>query len=159
MEIQWFFFHSVIECISNRIIDSKFVKAFMLTFRSFTTPHELLDLLIQRYNLEPPPGASEEEITNFSNQILKVVRLRFVIFDSVVALSIQTIKTKECSILLKIGSQMGSTIFKKMINYYKSSTAFPKSWVTHKALNWLKWSKKFVLLLIRKFNQFIFKPW
>lgn len=49
----------------------------MLTFRSFTTPNELLDLLIQRYNLEPPSGATEEEITNWSNQVLKVVRLRF----------------------------------------------------------------------------------
>ena len=49
----------------------------MLTFRSFTTPNELLDLLIQRYNIEPPSGASEDEKANFNEKILKVVRLRF----------------------------------------------------------------------------------
>lgn len=56
-----------------KTIDSKYMKAFMLTFRSFTTPMELLKLLIARYNLPPPPGT---DIATFEQQVLKVVRLR-----------------------------------------------------------------------------------
>lgn len=49
------------------------MKAFMLTFRSFTTPMELLQLLINRFNLKPPTGADP---TAFESGVLKVVRLR-----------------------------------------------------------------------------------
>lgn len=56
--------------------DVKFVKAFLLTFRSFTTPQELLQLLIDRFNVAPPSGSSTEEIAAFEGAVLKVVRLR-----------------------------------------------------------------------------------
>lgn len=49
------------------------MKAFMLTFRSFTTPMELLKLLIARYNLTPTTGTDK---ATFESQVLKVVRLR-----------------------------------------------------------------------------------
>lgn len=47
----------------------------MLTFRSFTTPSELLQLLIKRYNITPPSNATKEEIEGFDS-VQKVVRLR-----------------------------------------------------------------------------------
>lgn len=45
----------------------------MLTFRSFTTPMELLQLLIKRFSIKPPPGADSAA---FETNVLKVVRLR-----------------------------------------------------------------------------------
>jgi len=53
--------------------DTKYMKAFMLTFRSFTTPTELLQLLINRFNLQPPTGTDKK---TFETGVLKVVRLR-----------------------------------------------------------------------------------
>jgi hypothetical protein len=48
----------------------------MLTFRSFTTQTELLKLLINRFNIEAPPGnATTEEKAAFEN-VVRVVRLR-----------------------------------------------------------------------------------
>ncbi|OMH81656.1 Cell division control protein 25 [Zancudomyces culisetae] len=38
----------------NTTADSDFVNAFLLTFRSFCTPLELLNHLIRRFNMEPP---------------------------------------------------------------------------------------------------------
>ena len=57
--------------------DVKYVQAFMLTFRSFTSGAELLDLLIQRYNIEAPEGSTTEEMASFES-VKKVVRLRLV---------------------------------------------------------------------------------
>jgi len=56
--------------------DTKYMKAFMLTFRSFTTPAELLQLLINRFNITAATGASPEELTAFESGVKKVVRLR-----------------------------------------------------------------------------------
>ena len=56
-------------------IDQKFMIAFMLTFRSFTTSNELLDLLIARFCLNPPSGADTESFS----KTLKVIRLRYII--------------------------------------------------------------------------------
>ena len=72
--------------------DVKYAQAFMLTFRSFTSPAELLDLLIKRYNIEPPESASKEEIEGFDG-VRKVVRLRFVDFVFVLLLNIYSFIT------------------------------------------------------------------
>ena len=47
----------------------------MLTFRSFTTPSELLELLINRYHIQPPGEATAEERSEF-DKVQNVVRLR-----------------------------------------------------------------------------------
>ena len=57
--------------------DTKYVKAFMLTFRSFTTPAELLQLLIDRFNISCPKGSSKTEEQSFETSVKKVVRLRY----------------------------------------------------------------------------------
>jgi len=56
--------------------DSKFLHAFLLTFRSFCTPSEFLELLKQRYDVEPPEGSSEEDIETFNSGQRKTIRLK-----------------------------------------------------------------------------------
>ena len=54
----------------------------MLTFRSFTTPNELLDLLFARFSIEPPENL-EGGIDAF-NVKLKGIRLRYFSFFSMI---------------------------------------------------------------------------
>jgi hypothetical protein len=45
----------LIETVTNHLTyDNEFLDVFVLTYRSFTTPEELLDKLITRYNTPPP---------------------------------------------------------------------------------------------------------
>ncbi|KAL0091415.1 ras guanine nucleotide exchange factor domain-containing protein [Phycomyces blakesleeanus] len=57
-------------------LDMNFINTFLLTYRSFCTSMELLNLLEARYNLEPPPGLSEEDLEVWTQKKLKLVRLR-----------------------------------------------------------------------------------
>ncbi|KAH9997970.1 ras guanine nucleotide exchange factor domain-containing protein [Russula vinacea] len=42
------------------VVDPSFSSIFFLTFRLFSTPAQLVEAIIDRYNLVPPPGLSEE---------------------------------------------------------------------------------------------------
>ncbi len=53
--------------------------AFLLTYRSFTTPQALLTMLKQRYNIQPPSGLSEKELSLFVEKKATPIRLRLVL--------------------------------------------------------------------------------
>ncbi|RCH89195.1 hypothetical protein CU097_001042, partial [Rhizopus azygosporus] len=56
--------------------DMNFINTFLLTYRSFCTSVQLLDLLEARYNLKCPEGLTEEEEKIWEEKKLKLVRLR-----------------------------------------------------------------------------------
>lgn len=55
--------------------ETDYAIAFLLTYRSFTTPMELLDKLVARYNIEPPECVPGEVLTAFEKK-KKIVQLR-----------------------------------------------------------------------------------
>ncbi|KAI9260692.1 ras guanine nucleotide exchange factor domain-containing protein [Phascolomyces articulosus] len=57
-------------------LDSKFITTFLLTYRSFCTSQELFDALFKRYTLPPPMDLTQEELENWQEKKLKLVRLR-----------------------------------------------------------------------------------
>ncbi|KAI9258259.1 ras guanine nucleotide exchange factor domain-containing protein [Sporodiniella umbellata] len=56
--------------------DMNFINTFLLTYRSFCSTLDLLNLLESRYNLICPEGLTEEESTVWEEKKLKLVRLR-----------------------------------------------------------------------------------
>ena len=60
------------------MIDTAFFQAFVLTFRSFTSGDELMDLLLERYNIQPPPGLNAGEMIDWTKQKQTPIRLRYV---------------------------------------------------------------------------------
>ncbi|KAL0088342.1 ras guanine nucleotide exchange factor domain-containing protein [Phycomyces blakesleeanus] len=60
----------------HNYLDMKFINTFLLTYRSFCTPSELLDRLEDRYNLRVPEGLSGEEFELWEQKKLRLVRLR-----------------------------------------------------------------------------------
>lgn len=57
-------------------LDMNFINTFLLTYRSFCSSMELLNLLKARYNLKVPEGLTEEELEIWTQKKLKLVRLR-----------------------------------------------------------------------------------
>jgi son of sevenless-like protein len=58
------------------IVDSTFSSIFFLTFRLFSSPTELVQAIIDRYNLLPPRGLSEERVYEWQQRKGIPVRLR-----------------------------------------------------------------------------------
>lgn len=56
--------------------DMNFINTFLLTFRSFCTSAKLCELLEERFQLKPPSGLSDSEHEQWTEQKLKLVRLR-----------------------------------------------------------------------------------
>ncbi|KAI8373371.1 ras guanine nucleotide exchange factor domain-containing protein [Choanephora cucurbitarum] len=57
-------------------IDMSFIANFLLTYRSFCTTEEFVDLLLERYNLAPPEELTPEELEIWTDKKQKLVRLR-----------------------------------------------------------------------------------
>ncbi|KAH3767006.1 cell division control protein [Pelomyxa schiedti] len=56
--------------------DQQFMLRFLLTHNAHTSPFRLLELLVNRYNLQPPPTCTAEEREVFMTTTLKSIRLR-----------------------------------------------------------------------------------
>ncbi|KAI7898139.1 ras guanine nucleotide exchange factor domain-containing protein [Cokeromyces recurvatus] len=57
-------------------IDMSFIANFLLTYRSFCTTEEFVDLLQERYNLAPPDNLTPEELDIWTDKKQKFIRLR-----------------------------------------------------------------------------------
>ncbi|PVV01105.1 hypothetical protein BB560_004489 [Smittium megazygosporum] len=68
---------------AHDVLDTKFISAFMLTYRSFTTTPRLLSLLFERYSISPPAGLRQNELQLWTERKLDPIHLRvFNIFRS-----------------------------------------------------------------------------
>ncbi|PBK74783.1 ras GEF [Armillaria solidipes] len=56
--------------------DRAFIKAFMMTFKSFTTVDTLFDLLVQRFRIQPPPDLNPKELENWTTLKQRVIQMR-----------------------------------------------------------------------------------
>ncbi|KAH9883572.1 ras guanine nucleotide exchange factor domain-containing protein [Xylariomycetidae sp. FL2044] len=59
-------------------LDSSFNNTFLLTYRSFTTAKELFELLVKRFNIQPPEGLSHSDFETWRNSKQKPIRFRVV---------------------------------------------------------------------------------
>jgi son of sevenless len=58
--------------------DTTFNTIFLLTYQSFTTASELFEMLVHRFNLQPPPGLTRDEYSTWEEHKQKPVRFRVV---------------------------------------------------------------------------------
>ncbi|KAJ1911760.1 hypothetical protein IWQ60_009986 [Tieghemiomyces parasiticus] len=61
---------------AHDVSDINFCNTFLLTYRSFTTTNEFLDLIIKRYTIQPPPGLKPDELEMWTERKLKPIRAR-----------------------------------------------------------------------------------
>ncbi|KAI1841344.1 hypothetical protein JX266_012498 [Neoarthrinium moseri] len=59
-------------------LDSSFNNTFLLTYRSFTTARELFELLVKRFNTQPPEGLNSSEFDVWRDRKQKPIRFRVV---------------------------------------------------------------------------------
>ncbi|KAI2782920.1 ras GEF [Daldinia loculata] len=58
--------------------DFSFNNTFLLTYRSFTTARELFELLVKRFNIQPPEGLSNNDYDMWRDRKQKLIRFRVV---------------------------------------------------------------------------------
>ncbi|KAI1331208.1 ras GEF [Xylariaceae sp. FL0255] len=59
-------------------LDSNFNNTFLLTYRSFTTARELFELLVKRFNIQPPEGLHSSLYDTWRDKKQKPIRFRVV---------------------------------------------------------------------------------
>src|SRR5690606_27899852 len=57
-------------------LDAGFTDTFLLTYKSFTTARELFELLVRRFNLQPPEGLSQADYEIWRDRKQKLIRFR-----------------------------------------------------------------------------------
>lgn len=68
----------LVGCLLIDIADPTFNSTFLMTYRSFATAEEVLNLLIKRYQLQPPPNLNPEQLKDWAERKQKPVKLRYV---------------------------------------------------------------------------------
>lgn len=59
-------------------LDASFNNTFLLTYRSFTSASELFEMLVQRFNIQPPFGLSSDDMQMWIDRKQKPIRFRVV---------------------------------------------------------------------------------
>jgi son of sevenless-like protein len=59
-------------------LDASFNNTFLLTYRSFTTASELFEMLVQRFNIQPPSGLNSDDMQMWIDRKQKPIRFRVV---------------------------------------------------------------------------------
>ncbi|KAF9013345.1 ras guanine nucleotide exchange factor domain-containing protein [Cyathus striatus] len=58
--------------------DPTFTRAFLMTYKSFTTLNELFDLLVERFKIQPPANLSNQELEEWKKLKQHVIRMRVI---------------------------------------------------------------------------------
>lgn len=58
--------------------DAKYNDTFMMTFKSFSSVDEVFDMLVARFNIQPPEGVTPEQLEEWKKIKKAPIRLRFV---------------------------------------------------------------------------------
>ncbi|GAB1520785.1 cell division cycle-related protein [Rhizoctonia solani] len=85
-------------------MDSTFIDAFLMTYKSFTTIHELFQLLVERFRIQPPEGLAPAELDEWVEKKQKPVRVRVVNIFKKMLLDPSVIDKEDSSILNNIRS-------------------------------------------------------
>lgn len=56
--------------------DLPFSRAFLMTFKDFTTLDDLFDLLVQRFRIQPPENLTPKELEDWTKLKQRVVQIR-----------------------------------------------------------------------------------
>lgn len=59
-------------------LDTTFPKAFLMTYKSFTTPNDLFDLLVARFRIQPPDNLTQAEREEWGQKKQHVIQMRWV---------------------------------------------------------------------------------
>ena len=59
-------------------LDSPFNNTFLLTYKSFTTAYELFEMLVKRFNIQPPRGINLDDYQTWVDKKQKPIRFRVV---------------------------------------------------------------------------------
>ncbi|KAJ5356745.1 Guanine-nucleotide dissociation stimulator CDC25 [Penicillium concentricum] len=59
-------------------LDASFNNTFLLTYRSFTTATELFEMIVQRFNIQPPFGLNQDDMQMWIDRKQKPIRFRVV---------------------------------------------------------------------------------
>ena len=59
-------------------LDPNFNNTFLLTYKSFTSATELFELLVKRFNIQPPRGITEDDYKTWVDKKQKPIRIRVV---------------------------------------------------------------------------------
>lgn len=58
--------------------DARFNNTFMMTFKSFATIDKVFDMLVERYNIQPPEGLSQAELEEWTTEKKTPIKLRVI---------------------------------------------------------------------------------
>ncbi|KAJ1303388.1 hypothetical protein OPQ81_011580 [Rhizoctonia solani] len=85
-------------------MDATFIDAFLMTYKSFTSTKELVQLLIERFQIQPPEGLSPAELDDWTERKQKPARVRVVNIFRKMLLDPSVIDKEDSGILENIKS-------------------------------------------------------